>query len=225
MLSPSRRIRAALACAAVVSAGVSAYAAPPVSGSTPQASPDSGVRKIFYTTYEAYASGIDWMTCGANGQGDGCYGSGTLGPFGRACAVAGSSTLVVVADAAPPAGETALYIYQQVEGAHPSATLLKTLTLSIPSSATARCSMAIGGNFLYFGTSESATFYKVDLTLYTTWSTSICGGNTSAITASNNAVIVSQTDCYLAFDKEGDSLGDGGQSQNTFVPGTNGFRP
>jgi hypothetical protein len=217
-------VRAAFVGAAVV-ATCASTCADPVSRDTTGASPDSGSRKYFYTTYEATRSHVDWITCGANDQGDGCYGSGALGPFGRACAIAGSSALVVVADAQPPGGEAALYIYQQLESAHPSATLLKKLTLQIPSSATSQCSMAIGGNFVYFGTNESATFFKVDLTHYTTTGTNVCDENTSAITANNRTVVVSQTDCFLAFDKGGYPLGDGGQSSDSFVPGTNGFRP
>jgi hypothetical protein len=46
------------------------------------------IDSTLFTTYESYGNNnITWVTCGSTKNSDGCYGAGTLGPFGRVCAV------------------------------------------------------------------------------------------------------------------------------------------
>lgn len=51
---------------------------------------------------------------------------------------------------------------------------------------------------------------------------STCGGDTSAITVSDKAVVASQTNCFSAFDLNGVMQEDGGQASNTFASGVRG---
>ena len=187
------------------------------------ASPDEPP-SLFYTTYVVFGTDIQWMTCGYDRQSSGCFGSGTLGPFGRVCAVAGSSKRVVVADAAAADGMTSLSIYEQVESTSPSATLLKQIVLDIPGSTTSICHMAIGGDFLYFGTNESEHYLQVNLRDYQL-TNGICRGHTSSITASNNLVTVSVSGCFATYANNGVNQGFGGENGDEFVPGTNAYRP
>ncbi len=226
-----RPFRLFLASLFMLGAGLSAAqadtlprAARPVTART--ATGQAAPAPYYYSTYERFGANILWMTCGYNATSEGCFGSGDLGPFGRPCAVAGEPQLVVVADSVPGnSPQSLLYFYTRNESATPSATLAKTVAVAIPSSATATCHLAVNGNFAYFGTSASSTFYKIDLRTYALTSGSSCGGATSAITVSDKAVVVSQSNCYTLFDSAGTMQEDGGQSTNTFAPGAEGFAP
>ena len=189
-------------------------------------SPAAFASSYFYTTYEVSSShqGISWVTCGHDTQSSGCYGSGSLGPFGRACAVAGSSKQVVVADAMAN-GQSALYIYRQEESSSPSAKLLRTVPIAIPASATAECHLATGGQYAWFGTSENSQYAKVNLKTGEATLGGICGGTTSSITGNDKVVVVSQNGCFAEFDDNGDMQGDGGEFTDEFAPGQNAFRP
>src|SRR5207237_64708 len=119
------------------------------------------------------------------------FGGGQLGPFGHACAVAGSSKMVIVADTKPASGVTTVYAYQQIEGKHPSTKLLFTYPLpDIPTSAHSHCQLAVGGDFAYFGTDQTSTFAQVNLVNGSLWSGQNGGGNTTSITANDRLVVV-----------------------------------
>src|SRR5260370_7303353 len=46
------------------------------------------IDSTLFTTYQNYGNNnITWVTCGSTKNTGGCYGSGTLGPFARVCAV------------------------------------------------------------------------------------------------------------------------------------------
>ena len=85
--------------------------------------------------------------------------------------------------------------------------------------------MSTLGNFLYFGTSESSIYYKVNMRTYSAIPATICGGVTSAITAGNELVVVSMSGCFAGYDKQGNPTVSGGEFTDEFVPGTNGFVP
>jgi hypothetical protein len=221
-----RQLFAALALIGSCCAATQAATLPqPALMVTPRAaSAASAPTSYFYSTYQRSGANILWVTCGHDATSGGCYGSGELGPFGRPCVVAAHGQRVLVADADPTnTQQTLLYVYARTESATPTATLKKTLTLQIPASSTAVCHLAVGGSFAYFGTSESPTFYKIDLGNYATTPGSSCGANTSAITVSAKAVAVSQTNCFTLFDLSGAMQEDGGQFTDTFVPGAEGF--
>jgi len=192
----------------------------------PTDSSANGPTSWFVTTYEqAGASNIGWTTCGYDATSEGCYGSGQLGPFVRPCAVAGSGGRVFVLDSLGPGSSSVLYVYQQVESSTPSVTLLKTLPLSpLGLTSTGSCSLAVLGAWVYAGHSQSLAYARVHLTDNSVQGGSICGGPTTAITASDKAVVVSMSNCFQVFDKQGNSFGDGGQFSNTFVPGSNGHQ-
>lgn len=182
--------------------------------------------EYYATTYQRFDQNLSWITCGYNATSSGCFGSGLIGPFGRLCSVAGTNTRIVVADAQPASGPATLSIYAQAEGPSPSVTLLRAVRLpAIPASATARCEMALLGNFIYFGTNESASFVKVNLRNYSVTTGSSCGGVTSAIRSGPDAVVVSQSGCFTSFDPNGNAQLSGGEFTDIFVPGTNGFAP
>lgn len=182
--------------------------------------------EYYATTYQRFDQTLSWVTCGYNATSSGCFGSGSLGPFGRLCSVAGTNTRIIVADAQPASGPARLSIYAQAEGPSPTVTLLRTVALpAIPASATARCEMAILGNFVYFGTNESASYVKVSLRNYAVTTGSTCGGVTSAIRSGPDALVVSQSGCFTSFDPSGNAQLTGGEFTDQFVPGTNGFAP
>lgn len=200
------------------SAQPDALTSSPVEGTAPSS--------FFYTIYQQFGENISWLTCGYDEQSSGCYGSGSIGPFSRACSVAGSSTRAIVADSNASSGRTTLYFYKQEESSTPSSTLQKVLELpDLPVSTSAICHLSVLGNFAYFGTSESSTYYKIDLRSFAITSGSSCGGNTSAITAGNDFVVVSQSGCFVGFNRQGSSMISGGAFTDYFVPGGNAFDP
>ena len=216
----------AIAATLLIAASPSASAATPPGLQINRPSDSTSPPSLFYTVYQQLGENILWLTCGYDTESSGCYGSGTLGPFGRPCSFAGSSTRLIVADSNPQSGRTTLYFYKQVESSSPTSTLVKTLKLpGLPPSTTARCEMAVLGQYLYFGTTESPTYYQVDLKTYGITTGSACGGNTSAITANDNFVVVSMSGCFTGFDKEGRGMISGGEFGDQFVPGKNGFNP
>ena len=89
-------------------------------------------------------------------------------------------------------------------------------------SATAHCSLAVLGAWVYAGHDESPSYARVHLTDYSVQSGSTCGDPTTAITASNEAVVVSMGNCFGLFDKQGNAFESGGQFSDTIVPGSNG---
>lgn len=181
----------------------------------------------FATTLERFDRSLTWITCGSTATSSGCFGAGSIGPFGRMCSVVGSNTRVVVADTAADSGQTTLFVYALAESTTPTMTLLRAVRLpsTIPPSGTARCEMALLNNYVYFGTSESATYAQVNLRNYGVKTGSVCGTPTSAITAGPDAAVVSQSGCFVSFDTNGIAQLSGGESSDKFVPGTKGFAP
>jgi hypothetical protein len=175
----------------------------------------------YIALYSLNGQTLDWSVYGLDGT---FAGSGQIGPFGRVCAVAGSSKRFVVADSNPTSQKTTLYLYRQIESATPATKLLGTYVLaSIPPSGTALCRLAMAGDFAYFGTDQSLTYYQINLgtgELRT-------GGdqNTRSITANNAGVVVSQGDLFVAYDLQGNVVREGPEHVETFVPGQNAYTP
>ena len=184
---------------------------------------ENAVDSYFYTSYESASTSISWVTCGHDSSSSGCYGSGILSPFRRACAIAGTSDRVYVLDAGGRGGKATLYVYNQQQSSSPSVTLLKRVRLNpIGGSSTSRCSLAVLGEWLYAGDDKSTSYAQVHLTDYSVQSGTTCGDATTAITASENAVAVSMLNCFEVFDDQGNGVSIGGQSADTVVPGSNG---
>jgi len=188
---------------------------------------DSIPTSEIYTYYQVNGATIDWSTCGYTPEKEGCFGSGVLGQFGRPCAVAGTSGIVYVADSNSSAngGNTMISVYRQIESTTPSVKLVGTVVLPIPGSSTAKCSMAFSGGYLWFGTDQVTTYYRIDRTNFAVTANATCGSPTTSISASAKFVVINQGMCDVIFDANGIAQQDGGESTTSFFLDRNAFIP
>lgn len=153
------------------------------------------------TAYE-YADGatnIGWITCGYTSGGDGCYGSGNLGPFGSVCAVGRANSVVVVIDAGATTSTgqrspAKMYIYREAVGngfltqpfVSPTVTLIRTIQLDVTAKSKSKCQLAISNDTIAFALlGQSVT--RVDRKSYSFNSSS---ADVISISASSTSVIV-----------------------------------
>lgn len=183
---------------------------------------------MFYTTFSANKAltGVSWVTCGHDETSSGCYGSGSLGPFTRACAVSGNGNgRIFVMDALGGSGNSAvLHIYKQNETSRPSIVESKTVALpKVVSQDAAPCAMAVLGDFVYLGTEASVVYAQVNWKTSEVFQGTICSpaGVTSSITAAKDAAVVSQSGCFVGYNKDGRAQIHGGETSTTFVTGQN----
>lgn len=189
------------------------------------------------TTYSfdnAYSSAY-FSVCGSLPGSEGCYGGGTLGPFGHAGALIEGNEVVrgtivtrdiyVVDDKA--GGTTVkLYVYRKtdtISGADDSisTSLLNTISLPLTGGANAKSYMAADTNFLFIGTSLSQSAVKVaksDLTfqplggfsgpapIYVSSATSNKYGSVTVTFSDNSGVYTG----FYSFDPYGNFSEDGG---------------
>jgi hypothetical protein len=143
----------------------------------PPAPPDA-------TLYNSYVpsvgyQNITWFVCGSTQTTEGCYASGTLGPFGTAGAMiegnasanltTGTVTraIYVVDTATGSAGNgVTLYVYKQVETVTSSTvtvtiTLTRTVPLPLVGGSSSLCSIAANNLFLFIGTDQSPYVLRV----------------------------------------------------------------
>jgi hypothetical protein len=130
--------------------------------------PDS----TLYTTYTIYSGNsdftIDWSVCGSTQQSEGCYASGSLGPFVAVGAMLEGNPRVngdVVTRAiyvvdSGSANNVLLYVYKKVdtvsaESDTVTVTLTHTVSLPLTGGSSAKCSMAANANYLFIGTDQS----------------------------------------------------------------------
>ena len=174
-------------------------------GAVPAATP---IDATLYTRYHTDPNEtiIDWNVCGSLPDSSGCYGSGSLGPFGRVGAlmegepttnrIANTVTRAIyVLDSAsgPNQNEVVLYVYTKVDTiTTDSDTVTVTLsqTISLPlvggvSSGSNYTSMAANKQFLFIKTDQSPEAVEINKR---TFSVTQLGGfappiNPSAITA------------------------------------------
>jgi hypothetical protein len=134
----------------------------------PPAAPDA----TLYTTYSAFASSgqttISWTVCGSTQDDEGCYDSGSIGPFlGVGAMLEGDPSikgnvvtrLIYVVDSGS-ATSVKLYVYRKVdtitaEFDTTTVTLARTVKLPLTGGSTALCSMAANQGFLFIGTDQS----------------------------------------------------------------------
>ena len=145
---------------------------------------------------------VNLVVCGSLPQTEGCYGSASLGPFGRVGATIEGSPVqsvkkgtvtryIYVVDVAAGSGanEVALYIYKKVDTINQSddtvsVTLFKTVTLPLTGGAATVASMAANPTFLYIGTNQDDLAVQVTKkTLALAQIGEFSGINISAITA------------------------------------------
>jgi len=163
----------ALALTAAFSAG-----AQPVAQSTTSALPDANL----YTSYY-FGSGyqnVTWIVCGSTAATEGCYGSGTLGPFGKAGALLQSDPVeyegaviryIYVVDTAAGTGKSVkLDVYKKSDvttntGNTTTVTLVKAVPLpQLVGGAGATAYLAANSGYLFVGTNLSTDAIKLEKT-------------------------------------------------------------
>lgn len=137
--------------------------------------PDS----TLYTTYSLIGTDLEWVVCGSIGTAEGCFSSGSIGPFGKVGAMiegnpsVNTSTNTVnravyildVASGSAGNGVT-LDVYQKADIVTSSFdtttfTLLKTVSLSLIGGSTAVGLMAANNGYLFAGTTLSTNAEEI----------------------------------------------------------------
>jgi hypothetical protein len=140
----------------------------------------SAIDSTLFTTYTLLGNAnINWVVCGSLPGTSGCYGSGTLGPFGRIAAMiegnptqnltAGTVTrYIYVLDVGYGSGanQVALYVYKKVDvisggSDSVSSSLFKTVILPLTGGTATIVSMGANAKFLYIGTDQDQLAVQV----------------------------------------------------------------
>jgi hypothetical protein len=139
------------------------------------------IDSTLFTTYQNYGNNnITWVTCGSTKNTGGCYGSGTLGPFARVCAVMEGRPVTVgntvtrslyVLDGGSDTSSVSLSVFKKTDtitnnSDTVSITPSKTLTLPLTGGSNALCSMAANDGFIFVGTNASPNALKVNKLTY-----------------------------------------------------------
>jgi hypothetical protein len=155
-----------------------------------------------YTNYttDANLDTLTWIVCGSLPGSSGCYGAGSIGPFGKVGAMiegnpstAGSvvTRAIYVVDVAAGVGanQVVLNVFKKTDTITNSSdtisvTLTKTATLPLTGGASVSCFMAANKGFLFFGTDQTAVAVEVKKSNLNVTQISVTGGiNVSSITA------------------------------------------
>jgi YD repeat-containing protein len=162
-----------------------------------------------FITYGTFSGdpNVDWIVCGMTQQSNGCFGSGTLGPFGKVAALIegnpstnpNTSTVtryIYILDVAAGAhlNAVALYVYKRTDvitatDDNVTVTLSKTLNLPLGGGTAASGFMAGNTTALFIGTDQTAPPVQVQKQ---TLAITVLGGmsNVSSITADPYGFIV-----------------------------------
>jgi hypothetical protein len=223
---PNHRFLAAmilLACAAFVPLHAQDSAATPTS-------PDS----TLFTTYSGGPTNVNWVVCGSTADTEGCYASGSLGPFVGVGAMLESNPSVkgdVVTRAiyvvdSGSADSVKLYVYRKTDTVTADSdtvvvTLAGTVALPLTGGSTALVSMAANNSFLFIGTNLSSEAMEVRKSNFSI--TQIGGfsppSNVTSITSDQYGyVTVTQGDVFTVLGPDGSEQEDGGGSD--FMLGT-----
>jgi len=155
-----------------------------------------------YTLNSPHTS-IEWVVCGSLPGSDGCYGAGSLGPFGRVGAmIEGNPSInlakgtvtryIYVLDVAAGAAAdlVALSIYKKVDtivGSSDSITVtaFKTVVLPLTGGASTEASMAANNLFVYIGTNQDPSAVQLKKSNFAITQFSVISGSptVSSITA------------------------------------------
>ena len=151
------------------------------------AAPAAVIDAAVYTKYntDIAHSMVNWTVCGSLGGSPGCYGSGSLGPFGQIGALlegepATNRNLNTVTRAiyvldyksGPNQNAVVLYVYTKVDTISADSdtvtiTLSQTITLPLVGDFPAQTSMAANKRFLFIGTDLSPNAVQVDKSNFT----------------------------------------------------------
>ena len=205
-----------------------------------------------FTTYNinTAATSVSFSVCGSLPDTAGCYGGGSLGPFGKIGAmIEGNESVnltlntvtrsIYVLDiaAGTSANAVSLYIYRKTDTITSSfdtvtVSLFKTVSLPIMGGTSARASMAANANFVFIGTNQSPNVIILKKSNYTFVG---AGGfsppiNVDAITSDKYGYVTvsygtnSGSNSFILFGPDGASREDGGGAP--FMLGTTqGFLP
>ena len=208
--------------------GAHAAAAPP-------APPDSTLYTSYY--FGAGYQNVSWIVCGSTQLTEGCYDSGTLGPFGQAGAlIEGNPSVntitntvtryIYIVDSAAGGGTgVTLYVYKKTDVVTSSfdtttVTLFKTVSLPLTGGATATTSMAANNGFLFIGTNQSPFAYRVqksNLSIVQVGGfsppinvSSITSDKYGFVTVTFGGSVINDFNGNYQFGPNGESVGDGG---------------
>jgi hypothetical protein len=185
-----------------------------------------------YTLLSDY-SGVSFFVCGSVPGSDGCYGSGTLGPFKHIGAMLEggprtvgdvvSRNIYIVDVAGGTTGtDVVLYRYVLTNTVTPpydavAYKLLKQVTLPLTGGAKSRCSMAANAGYLFIGTDQSTSAVRVTKNGFALQSIGGFSNNptvASITTDANGFVIVTFNGTggggFVAFGPNGQAEEDGG---------------
>ena len=149
-----------------------------VSVSVPAAA-SAPIDATLYTTYSLNGTTVDLTVCGSTQDSSGCYGTGTLGPFGRLGAlIEGNPATNLTTNtvtryiyaldiaAGTKSDGVDLYVYKKTDVITSTfdtvtVTLFKRVSLPLTGSTTASASMAANPKFLFIGTNQSTQAVRV----------------------------------------------------------------
>jgi hypothetical protein len=208
-------------------------AALPLPAQQPAAPPDA----TLYTTYSGTYAEISWLVCGSTQESEGCYSSGSLGPFVSIGAMLeGTPTVsgdvvtraIYIVDSG--ANPVKLYVYTKTDTVTASddtvsVTLTKTLTLPLTGGSNVAASMAANRNYLFIGTDEgTASAVKVlKSTLHVTKLDNFSAATLSITSDQYGYITVAQVGGFTVYGPDGQLEEDGGGSQ--FMIGTSQALP
>jgi hypothetical protein len=193
---------------------------------------DSGL----FTTYttDGGKTTLSWVVCGSIGKGNGCYGSGQLGPFGQIGSIVESAKVIdiregtvtrflYVVDQAYGSGQNgvALYVYQRIdtiasESDHTTFTLKKTISLQLVGGNQATVFLAANKGYLVIGTSNSSVPVEINKRTYVITPLTIISQTPTSITADNYGyVTVTSANEFFVVGPDGATQEDGGGSPFT----------
>jgi len=187
------------------------------------------LRLVHHYTTDGSKTTLSWVVCGSLSGGTGCYGAGSLGPFGHMGSVVESAKVydiregtvtrfLYLVDSAYGSGQTgvALNVYQRVDtiaGAYVTTTftLKKTISLSLIGGSQAVVYMAGNKGYLVIGTSNSTEALQVNKRTLAITPLGIISGAPFSITADNYGYItVTSVNGFFVIGPDGSLQEDGG---------------
>jgi len=207
------------------------------------ANAQTAARAKYITTYSGDGTNISWITCGSTPTSEGCFESGSLGPFGRACAFLEGSTwnsrnvatrrLYVLDTGKTDGGEVTLHVYKKVDTISTkyittTITPVTSVALGLTGGATVGCSMAANTVAIFAGTSTSTNAVKImkhDLSTQALggWSpplvvSTITADSAGYVTVNFKTTANSWDEGFILFGPDGSGMEEGGGAQ--LVPNT-----
>ena len=184
------------------------------------AAPDS----TLYTTYSGSLTNVSWLVCGSTAETEGCYASGSLGPFIGVGAMLESSPStkgnvvtreIYVVDSGS-ADSVKLYVYKKTDTVTSETdtvvvTLARTITLPLTGGGTALVSMAANNSFLFIGTNLSSDAIEVRKSNFTITNVGDFSSGVTSITSDEYGFItITQGDGFTVLAPNGGGEEDGG---------------